>query len=75
MDGPPLPGAGAHVWRWFCDLHCGRQSGFGLSPVSYHDMLSYFTLHRERPEQWEFAVLRRLDGIALKALSSAKPKS
>jgi hypothetical protein len=75
LDGPSLPEAGAHVWQWFLDLHRGRQGGFGPSPLSYHDILSYFTLCRERPAPWEFAVLRRLDDIALSSIASAKPPS
>ncbi|KVN92535.1 hypothetical protein WK57_30325 [Burkholderia ubonensis] len=74
MNGPPLPAAGAHVWRWFLDLHRGRQCGFSPNPIAYHDMQSYFSLRRERPEPWEIKVLRRLDDVALNAMAT-KPST
>ncbi|KVT92710.1 hypothetical protein WK60_14060 [Burkholderia ubonensis] len=74
MNGPPLPAAGAHVWRWFLDLHRGRQCGFSPNPIAYHDMHSYFSLRRERPEPWEIKVLRRLDDVALNAMAT-KPST
>lgn len=58
-----------HVWRWFLDLNASRQpSGMGgICAITYPDMLSYFSLRREHPTQWEMDLIKRLDGIALES--------
>lgn len=42
----------------------------GPSPITYPDIQAYFALHGIKPQGWELACIRKLDGIAL--TSSAK---
>jgi hypothetical protein len=54
------------IWSIFISLHNSRGSnGYSLNPISYTDILSYYTLYQLEPSKWEIETIRRLDGVAL----------
>lgn len=54
------------VWSHFIALDSARQSnGYSALPLSYSEILSYFTLLKESPDVWEVQMLRRLDQTLL----------
>jgi hypothetical protein len=65
-DQLELPETANMVWRWFIDLNNSRQSGMGVNPISYSEMLSYFALMNIAPMEWEIQAIKTLDNIALK---------
>lgn len=57
-----LPESCEHVWKWFIELHNSRSgSGFGINPISYSDMYSYFCLINMQPEEWELDLIKLID--------------
>lgn len=60
----------AFVWLYFIELHNSRSyNASGVNPISYADILAYFTLLGIEPQEWEIQVIKRLDFIALKMQS------
>lgn len=65
-----LPSSCYQVWKWFIDLHNARSSnGFGVNPISYTEIYSYFSLINIEPEEWEIDLIKKFDSEALKAFS------
>jgi hypothetical protein len=65
-----LPESCYSVWKWFLDLHNARSSnGFGVNPISYTEIKSYFDLIEIKPEDWELELLKKLDASALAAFA------
>lgn len=63
-----LPESCYQVWRWFIDLHNTRGSnGFGVNPINYTEIKSYFDLLWITPEEWEVNLIKRFDHEALAA--------
>lgn len=63
-----LPESCYQVWRWFIDLHNTRGSnGFGVNPINYTEIKSYFDLTNIVPEDWELNLIKRFDHEALTA--------
>ena len=63
-----LPEGCFQVWKWFIDLHNARGSnGFGINPISYTEIYSYFGLMTIVPEEWEINLIKRFDNEALTA--------
>lgn len=61
-----LPDTMSYVWIYFSDLHNSRSnSGFGINPLSYSDILAYYKLFNLIPNDWEIRAIKRLDNIAL----------
>lgn len=61
-----LPRDMIYQWQDFIALHNKRSSnGFGVNPISYQDMSSYFTLMKHSPEQWEIDLINALDAVFL----------
>lgn len=55
---PPLPGALAHVWHWYCDLSRGRgQEGV----ITWPAIEAYCRLMRLAPTPFELRALGDLD--------------
>ncbi len=55
-----------YQWSYFIALHNKRGSnGFGVNPISYQEMLAYFTLIDYMPEQWEIDLISKLDSVFL----------
>lgn len=65
-----LPDSMQYVWSWFIDLHNARTSnGFGLNPITYADIKSYFDLYAIEPQEWQVQLIKQLDNIALSAFA------
>lgn len=47
--------------RWFFDLHTHRSVGMAPCPISWSDLLAYFTVIGERPERWQIDGIWALD--------------
>lgn len=54
-----------YIWKYFLDLNAKRQTGFGVSPLAYNDILAYFTLYKIEYDDFEIAMIEALDGVAL----------
>jgi hypothetical protein len=63
-----------YIWKYFLDLNSKRQSGMGISPISYTEILSYFTLYGIQYDDYEIAMIEVLDRVALEHFS-AKQKA
>lgn len=51
------------------DIAQARQSGFsGLSPLTWVDMLSYFSITGQSYERWEIEAVRELDNVFLSVM-------
>lgn len=65
-----LPDSTTHVWGWFIDLNNARSSnGFGVNPLSYSEIWSYFNLMQLSPDEWEVKLIKALDNIAIEQIS------
>lgn len=63
-----LPNSMRYIWKYFIDLHNKRTSnGFGMNPLVYSDIYSYFKLIKVQPEEYELELITQLDRIALDA--------
>lgn len=60
-----LPDSIKEVWMYFLDLNSTRPSGFGISPISYSEMLAYFTLNDIQVNQEEVQLIRMFDNAAI----------
>lgn len=60
-----LPDEMKEVWGWFLDLNNTRPTGFGASPITFNEMLSYFDLYNIDVTTTEIDLIRMLDNIAL----------
>lgn len=65
-----LPDSTMHIWGWFIELNNARSSnGFGVNPLSYSEIWSYFNLMQVSPDEWEVKLIKALDNIALEQIS------
>ena len=63
------------VWKYFINLHNKRTSnGFGMNPISYSEIYSYFQLMQYQPEEWEIECILKLDSVALEHFSKEQEK-
>lgn len=61
-----LPRSCFDCWNWFLALNNTRLEGFnGVLPITYAEMLSYFTLFKLEPFDWEIVLIKRLDVVLL----------
>lgn len=64
-----------HVWKMFIDLHNARSSnGYGYNPISYQEIWSYAELMKTQLEDWEVALIKRMDNAALTVFSEDAEK-
>lgn len=70
-----LPESMRYVWKYFLDLNRKRSNGMGLGPITYSEMLAYFTLNRIAFDEAEIQLLDLLDGIALEHFSEENKKN
>lgn len=60
------PDGMGYLWQWFVELHHARQSnGFGISPLSYSEMLAWSELTNQKPSPSDIKTIKRIDLIAL----------
>ena len=63
-------------WEFFIDLHNKRTSnGFGLNPISWEAMQSYFSLIQYQPWEWELKLISKLDSVALSAYAKEQERN
>ena len=71
LDAPYFPSAVAYVWTWFNELSNARVStGFGVSPITYSEILAWSQLTDSEPTPWEVAVIKMLDVLFIREYSS-----
>jgi len=64
------------VWGWFLTLNKKRGSnGFGINPISYTEIKSFFDLQQYCPQQWEIKLIEEWDDIALEVYSEQQEKN
>lgn len=69
--GDPLPEEIKHVWGWFDELKMARaNSGFGVSAISFTEMLAWAQLTGRCPTSFEVQMLRDLDLLYMKATAA-----
>lgn len=62
-------------WGWFLKLNSKRGSnGFGVNPLSYSEILSFFELIEYRPSAWELELIERLDQVVMEVYSEQQEK-
>ena len=63
-------------WEFFIDLHNKRTSnGFGLNPISWEAMESYFSLIQYQPWVWEVKLISKLDSSSLRAYAKQQGRN
>jgi len=73
-EEPELSPLFHECWLWFLRLNNKRQSGMGVSPISFLDMQAFFYLLQYNPEQWEIEMIERFDNIALEHFAKQQEK-
>lgn len=69
-----MPYSLQEYWQWFLDLNSTRQSGMGISSISFTEMQAYFSLMGVEPETWEVSILRMFDSIACNEFARQQKK-
>lgn len=64
-----------HVWEDYQRLSSSRPAGFGVSPISYTEINSYFSLMGIVPEIWEVEAIKIFDSITLSEYSKQQEKN
>lgn len=54
------------VWGWFLKLNKRRTSnGFGINPLTYSEILSFFHLQEYYPCSWELSMIEEWDDVVM----------
>lgn len=70
-----LPNSMLELWIVFLNLNSARSSnGFGINPISYVEIKSYYDLIGVQPEEWELLALRKLDTVVLEIYAEQSKK-
>lgn len=69
-----LPETLREYWYWFLALNATRSSGFGMSPITYTEMWSFFSLKSIEPSEQEIDIIKMFDHVALE-FSAKKSKN
>ena len=71
-----LPDCFKYAWEYFLKLNQKRTSnGFGLNPISYSEMKSFFDLNQIIPDSVEIEVISLLDNLALEHYAKEQEKN
>lgn len=55
-----------NIWSIFIDLHNTRTAGMsGANPIAYTEILAYYSLLKDNPEDWEIKAIKMLDRVVL----------
>ena len=55
-----------NIWSIFIDLHNTRTAGMsGANPIAYTEILAYYSLLKDDPEDWEIKAIKMLDRVVL----------
>jgi hypothetical protein len=60
-----LPDALRECWFWFLALNSTRSSGFGMSPITYTEIRSFFLLKGIEPLDTEVDIIKMFDAVAM----------
>lgn len=70
-----LPESMHLVWNYFIDLNSTRGSnGFGVNPITFTEMKSYFDLYDISPLFYEVELIKKLDRVALDCFHKQQEK-
>ena len=54
------------IWYWFCALNNTRSDNMqGECPITYSEMLAYFTLQNIDVDSWEIDIIKKIDHVYL----------
>jgi hypothetical protein len=70
-----LPESYRYCWEDYQRLSSTRPSGFGVSPITYTEIASYFNLMGVVPEEWEVQIIRAFDNCALSEYAKSQEKN
>jgi hypothetical protein len=68
--GAVIPPAGWRIWSIFSELNRTRTVGWGLSPISFHEIESWAWIKREPLRAFEIDIILALDAAYLEAVSN-----
>lgn len=75
QDLVTLPEVFNETWEWFLRLNRKRQSsGFGVNPITYSEILSFFQLIGYSPQPWEIDMIELFDDAAMEEYSKEMKK-
>lgn len=69
-----LPPEFAKVWEDFINLSSSRQSGFGISPLTYTEIKSYTELMGIELEPWEVNMIKLFDRVTVSEVNKQQEK-
>jgi hypothetical protein len=69
-----LPPGTDYLWEWFIRLSNTRTPGFGVAPISEHELYSFFRNRNIVPTRWELDLLVRMDKTMRDATADDKPR-
>ena len=69
-----MPDSLLHCWHWFLDLNSTRNTGFGVSPITFIEIEAYFKLYQMEVEPWEVEIIKVFDRIAMEVLAEQQAK-
>lgn len=60
------PDSMVYIWKHFIMLNNKRTSnGYGPNPLQYSELLAYFQLFQDWPDDWEIEMIMKLDSVFL----------
>jgi len=69
-----LPPEFTKVWEDFINLSSSRQSGFGISPLSYTEIKNYGDLMGIEFEPWEVNMIKLFDRVTVAEVNKQQEK-
>lgn len=69
-----LPNEFKKVWEDFICLSSSRPSGFGISPISYTEIMNYSILMGVEFEPWEVQVIKIFDRVTIEEINKQNKK-
>lgn len=70
-----MPAIFMNIYRDFQELDAARTSnGFGVNPITFTEILSFYALNRIEVEPWEVNVLRYFDSLIVNLHSEKAQK-
>lgn len=70
-----LPSEYIKVWEDFINLSSSRPSGFGISPISYTEIMNYSILMGVELEPWEVQVIKVFDRVTIEEINKQNKKA
>jgi len=64
-----------YIWKYFLDLNRKRlNNGYGALPITYTEILAYFSLYKIEYDEMEVEILNILDSIAMEYFAEQAEK-